>query len=151
LETFKPWDHTNETRAFWKQLVRHAGKQRVFTKLEPEFQKYADRITDAHHSASDKSKSLTPLQRKKILLEALSELKKGNPGESAGKIRANAADYEIGVVGVTANVLSLGVNIVQAVTDEKKFDQSALGAFMFLHMIDPARVNALGKELWNER
>jgi hypothetical protein len=127
--------------------LKHAGKAPVYESLAPVLLELSKRITDADHTASDKSRSLPPSERWRLVVAAINELRDAAPGPAAARVCSAPGDFTLGVSGTSSPVLGASVALVEAICATRKFEQHVHGCLIHLSMIDRELVEPLRKAL----
>lgn len=128
----------------WKRVIQHAGKRQSFSLLEPHIRRLSSKVRNRQHTAYDKSKSIPPTERRRIVLAALDEIATETEPTFAMRIANNAAEFTLGISGVGSYVIFAGVMLVQAMLASKNFEQKVMGTLTMLHAVDKDIVREYG-------
>lgn len=131
----------------WKRLIQHAGKRLSFSLLEPEVRRLSSKIRNRQHTAYDKSKSMPPTERRRILLAALDEIAQDIELKNATLIADNSADFTIGISGIGSCVILAGVFLVEAMLASNNFEQKVMGSLIMLYTVEKDIVQTYGLSL----
>lgn len=135
-DPLRPWNWEDPTRKLWKAALKRAGKRPVRETLAPVLLALSGRITDADHSASDKSHSMQPSERWRVVVSAINELREGPPGPAAAQVSSAPGRFTLGVSGNTSLILDASVAFIEAMCASRHFEQHVLGCLLFLNMLD---------------
>ena len=148
VQKLSNWDNLHSDKRNyrqWKRVIQHAGKRKSFSLLEPEVRRLSVRIRNRQHSAYNKSRSMLPTERRRILLAALDEIATDTEFICATRIADNSADFTLGISGVGGYVMIAGVFLVEAMLAPNNFEQKILGSLTLLHAVDKDVVQAYGQ------
>ena len=146
-EPLPNWDHEAGTWKLWKAALKRAGKARVYASLAPVLLDLSKRITNANHTAADKSRSMLPSERKHLVVAAMNELRDGAPGPAAIRVCSAPGEFTLGVSGLTWPILGASVALIEAMSAPRKFEQHVYGCLIHLRMIDPELLEPLRQTL----
>jgi hypothetical protein len=128
----------------WKRAIQHAGKRQSFSLLEPHIRRLSSKVRNRQHTAYDKSKSMPPTERRRILLAALDVIAADTELTDATRIANTSADFTLGISGVGSYVIFAGVLLVEAMLASTNFEQKIMGSLTMLHAVDKDIVQAYG-------
>ena len=147
-EALPLWNDEARTWKLWKAALKRAGKGGVYASLAPILLTLlSTRIADRDHTVLDKSRSMPPTERKRVVIAAINELRLGESGPAADQVCSGPADFTLGVTGTTSSVLGACVALIEAMCAPRNFEQHVYGCLIHLTMIDRELVEPLRQTL----
>lgn len=146
-ESLPCWDDQSVTWTRWKAAIVSAGKKRVYASLAPILLDLSKRVTDANHTSLDKSLSMRPSERRRIVVEAIKEVAGGISGPTAARILSAPGDFTRGVSGTTLPALGASVALIEAMCASHNFERPLRSCLIQLSSVDRTLVEQFRRAL----